>query len=68
MDVVRGNQTLFISKDEVEAAWNWIDPIVELIKENNYKPEIYKPGSWGPKSSNELIEKNGFKWYEPVLD
>ena len=68
MDVVRGNQTLFISKDEVEAAWNWIDPIIKLIKENNFKPEIYTPGSWGPKSSNELIEKNGFKWYEPVID
>ena len=65
MDVVRGNQTLFMSKDEVEAAWNWIDPIVELIKENNLRPEIYTPGTWGPNSSNELIKQHGFKWYEP---
>ena len=35
MDVVRGNQTLFMRKDEVEAAWSWIDPIISLIKKNN---------------------------------
>ena len=65
MDVVRGNQTLFMRKDEVEAAWNWIDPIIEMIRKNNLKPEIYNPGSWGPSSSNTLINKNEFEWYEP---
>ena len=41
MDVVRGNQTLFMRKDEVEAAWSWIDPIISLIKKNNTLPVVY---------------------------
>ena len=65
MDVVRGNQTLFMRKDEVEAAWNWIDPIIDIIRKNNIKPEIYNPGTWGPDSSNTLIKKDGFEWHEP---
>ena len=65
MDVVRGNQTLFMRKDEVEAAWNWIDPIMDMIRKNSIKPEIYNPGTWGPDSSNTLIKKDGFEWHEP---
>ena len=65
MDVVRGNQTLFMRKDEVEAAWSWIDPIISLIKKNNRLPETYIPKSWGPKSSFDLIKRHGFEWCEP---
>jgi len=65
MDVVRGNQTLFMRRDEVEAAWNWIDPIINKIKKLEIKPTIYEPGSWGPKSSEKLIKKYGFAWHVP---
>ena len=65
MDVVRGNQTLFMRRDEVEAAWNWVDPIINKIKKLGIKPTIYEPGSWGPKSSAKLIDKYGFSWHEP---
>ena len=65
MDVVRGNQTLFMRKDEVEAAWSWIDPIISLIKENNRLPETYIPKSWGPTSSFDLLKRHGFEWCEP---
>ena len=65
MDVVRGNQTLFMRRDEVEAAWNWIDPIIHKIKKLGIKPTIYESGSWGPKSSAKLIDKYGFSWHEP---
>ena len=34
MDVVRGNQTLFMRRDEVEAAWKWVDPILNAWAEN----------------------------------
>jgi len=65
MDVVRGNQTLFMRRDEVEAAWNWIDPIINKIKKHGIKPTVYESGSWGPKSSSKLIDKYGFSWHEP---
>ena len=65
MDVVRGNQTLFMRKDEVEAAWSWIDPIISLIKKNNRLPETYIPKSWVPTSSFDLIKRHGYEWCEP---
>ena len=65
MDVVRGNQTLFMRKDEVEAAWGWIDPIINLLEKNNIIPETYTPKSWGPESSYDLLKRYGFKWCEP---
>tara|TARA_B100000674_G_scaffold56684_1_gene39341 strand:- start:597 stop:1124 length:528 start_codon:yes stop_codon:yes gene_type:complete len=67
MDVVRGNQTLFMRKDEVEAAWSWIDPIISLIKKNNRLPETYIPKSWGPKSSFDLIKRHGFEWVSHTI-
>ena len=49
MDVVRGNQTLFMRRDEVEAAWEWIDP----IERRGRKPRAaqgYTAGTWGPSA------------------
>ena len=34
MDVIRGNQTLFMRRDEVEAAWSWIDPILDAWEDS----------------------------------
>ncbi|MDD9334039.1 MAG: glucose-6-phosphate dehydrogenase, partial [Bartonella sp.] len=62
MDVVRGNQTLFMRRDEVEAAWRWIDPILEgweAIKQPIYG---YSAGSWGPSASTVLMERDGRIW------
>ncbi|AFR26012.1 glucose-6-phosphate dehydrogenase [Bartonella quintana] len=62
MDVIRGNQTLFMRRDEVEAAWLWIDPILEgweAIKQPVYG---YSAGSWGPSASTVLMERDGRIW------
>jgi glucose-6-phosphate 1-dehydrogenase len=64
MDVVRGNQTLFMRRDEVEAAWKWIDPILEAWKEASELPKPYTAGTWGPSSAVALIERDGRTWYE----
>ena len=48
MDVIRGNQTLFMRRDEVEAAWNWIDPIREAWEDAPDAPKPYTAGTWGP--------------------
>ncbi len=64
MDVVRGNQTLFMRRDEVTAAWNWIDPILNYWKESTELPKPYTSGTWGPSAAIALIERDGRTWYE----
>jgi glucose-6-phosphate 1-dehydrogenase len=64
LDVIRGNQTLFMRRDEVEAAWSWIDPIAEAWDRSREAPKPYTAGTWGPSSSVALIERDGRTWYE----
>jgi glucose-6-phosphate 1-dehydrogenase len=67
MDVVRGNQTLFMRRDEVAAAWKWIDPILDYWKTNNTEPKSYTSGTWGPSSSVALIERDGRSWVDSSI-
>jgi glucose-6-phosphate 1-dehydrogenase len=64
MDVVRGNQTLFMRRDEVAAAWAWIDPILEHWKAAAETPKTYTAGTWGPAASVALIERDGRTWHD----
>ena len=64
MDVVRGNPTLFMRRDEVEAAWAWIEPILEGWEERGEAPKPYAAGSWGPSAAIALIERDGRTWHE----
>ncbi|WP_173934886.1 glucose-6-phosphate dehydrogenase [Chelativorans sp. Marseille-P2723] len=66
MDVIRGNQTLFMRRDEVEAAWRWIDPILAAWEERGLAPQGYTAGTWGPSASIALIERDGRTWHESV--
>jgi glucose-6-phosphate 1-dehydrogenase len=68
MDVVRGNQTLFMRRDEVAAAWKWIDPILDQWKASQDQPRPYTAGTWGPAASIALIERDGRTWYESAHD
>ncbi len=64
MDVVRGNQTLFMRRDEVEAAWRWVDPILASWEENRQPAQSYTAGTWGPSAAIALIERDGRTWHE----
>jgi glucose-6-phosphate 1-dehydrogenase len=64
MDVVRGSQTLFMRRDEVEAAWAWIDPILDSWSASSELPKPYTAGTWGPTAAVALIERDGRTWYE----
>ncbi|MFZ5961485.1 glucose-6-phosphate dehydrogenase [Thalassococcus sp. BH17M4-6] len=64
MDVIRGNQTLFMRGDEVEAAWAWTDPIIAGWTARNDVPKLYDPGSAGPEDSLMLMHRDGRKWRE----
>jgi glucose-6-phosphate 1-dehydrogenase len=63
MDTVRGNQTLFMRHDEVEAAWCWVEPILEAWAARPDQPKPYTAGSWGPTASIALIERDGRSWH-----
>ena len=61
MDVVRGNQTLFMRSDEVLAAWDYIDPITDIIK--NIEPQLYRTGTMGPP--DKILCLDGKQWIDP---
>ncbi|WP_428925226.1 glucose-6-phosphate dehydrogenase [Marinibacterium sp. SX1] len=62
MDVIRGNQTLFMRGDEVEAAWAWTDPIIEGWEARHDVPKSYASGSAGPADADLLLRRNGREW------
>ncbi|MBY6089833.1 glucose-6-phosphate dehydrogenase [Pseudooceanicola sp. 502str34] len=64
MDVIRGNQTLFMRGDEVEAAWAWTDPIIEDWETRRDEPQPYDTGSSGPDDSLALMFRDGRRWRE----
>jgi glucose-6-phosphate 1-dehydrogenase len=62
MDVMRGNQTLFMRGDEVEAAWAWTDPIINNWVEKHDVPKPYEPGSAGPEDAMMLMHRDNRRW------
>ncbi|RDI99262.1 glucose-6-phosphate dehydrogenase [Dyella solisilvae] len=64
LDVVRGNPTLFMRRDEVEAAWQWADPILGAWANSGEAPRPYGAGTWGPTAAVALIERDGRTWNE----
>jgi glucose-6-phosphate 1-dehydrogenase len=64
LDVIRGNQTLFMRRDELEAAWAWVDPIREAWDAATDSPQPYTAGTWGPTGAIALIERDGRTWHE----
>ncbi|MFF4779531.1 glucose-6-phosphate dehydrogenase [Microtetraspora fusca] len=67
MDVMAGNPTLFMRRDEVEAAWRWIDPIIETWEGSGALPEPYPAGTAGPAGARELLARSGRTWHEEDL-
>ena len=62
MDVIRGDQTLFMRGDEVEAAWAWTDPIIAAWEAREDRPTPYEPGSTGPEEAAILLHRDGRRW------
>ena len=67
LDVVRGNPTLFMRRDEVEAAWTWLDASIRTWEEGHDAPKPYMAGSWGPTAATALIERDGRTWHEEAI-
>jgi glucose-6-phosphate 1-dehydrogenase len=66
MDVVRGNQTLFVRRDELNAAWKWVEPILKTWGALDRPPDAYDPGMPGPASARDLVGRDGIQWIEDI--
>ena len=64
LDLIEGDQTLFVRRDEVEAQWEWIDAIRAEWAEHQLTPKSYTAGSWGPSAAIALAERDGVTWHE----
>ncbi|MFT3965270.1 MAG: glucose-6-phosphate dehydrogenase [Sphingobium sp.] len=64
LDLLEGDTTLFVRRDEVEAQWQWIDSIVDGWKDSGQKAQPYAAGNWGPSSAIALIERDGASWHD----
>lgn len=63
-EAMNGNQTLFVHRDEVEQAWQWVDGIFAAWEKSGMKPKPYAAGSWGPVASIAMITQDGRSWDE----
>jgi len=65
-DCLRGDATLFDRGDSVEAAWSLVDPILDVWSATRTGTvPMYPAGTWGPKESDQLLERDGRQWYNP---
>ncbi len=64
LDVLKNNSALFVRRDEVEAAWQWIDGIINGWRSADQQVKPYAAGSWGPSAAIALTERNGHSWHE----
>jgi len=65
LDVLRGDSTLFMRSDELEAAWNFVTPVLDYWERQRTIPEPYRCGSWGPRAADDLIQMDGHSWRSP---
>jgi glucose-6-phosphate 1-dehydrogenase len=64
LDLIEGDPTLFVRRDEVEAQWSWIDRIRAAWAEKGMTPRPYPAGTWGPTAAIALAERDGISWHE----
>jgi glucose-6-phosphate 1-dehydrogenase len=65
LDVMRGDSSLFTRSDQVEAAWQVIDPILKAWESQvDFPVHTYEPGSWGPAAADDLIRQDGRSWHD----
>jgi glucose-6-phosphate 1-dehydrogenase len=64
LDVINGNSTLFVRRDEVEEAWRWIDGVAKAWADAGLAPKPYAAGSWGPAGAFALIERSERAWLD----
>lgn len=64
VDAVEGRATLFVRRDELEAAWQWIEPITDRWSERGGRPDTYVASTWGPTAAAGLLARDNRDWDE----
>ena len=64
LEVIKGDQWLFVSRDEIEASWRWCDQLLDSWADKNVGTKAYSAGTWGPSKADMLMEKDQRSWYE----
>jgi glucose-6-phosphate 1-dehydrogenase len=68
LDIIRGDATLFMRADQVEAAWSVVTPILEHWQANPPQDfPNYPAGTWGPEAAEILIGQDGHNWFQPTV-
>ncbi len=65
LDVLRGDSTLFTRSDELLAAWQFVDPLLQEFERPGFRPEEYPAGTWGPDAADALLRRSGRNWHVP---
>ena len=68
LDVTRGDSTLFMRNDELEAAWRFCTPVLNAWANDPKGPELYEAGTWGPAGADAMLARTGRRWYAPKLN
>ncbi|CAL4043170.1 glucose-6-phosphate dehydrogenase [Buchnera aphidicola] len=63
LESMKGIQTLFVSREEVEESWKWIDTIIHTWDKKQKSPKLYTAGTWGPHESKKIIQQDGRIWH-----
>ncbi len=63
LDALHGNGTLFVRRDELEAAWSWIDGIHAAWQQVGMTPKTYPAGTPGPVAADRMLEQAGTRWH-----
>lgn len=66
LDVLRGDSTLFTRSDELEAAWQFVTPVLDAWESADHKPAEYAAGTWGPAASDAMLARHGATWRMPA--
>jgi glucose-6-phosphate 1-dehydrogenase len=64
LDLLEGDATLFVRRDEIEAAWTWVDSIHTAWDSAGITAKSYTAGSWGPSAAMGMIERDGASWHD----
>jgi glucose-6-phosphate 1-dehydrogenase len=64
-DCMRGDATLFDRADGVEAAWSFVQPILDAWQHQGRSVPLYPAGTWGPREADELLSRDGRRWRKP---
>jgi glucose-6-phosphate 1-dehydrogenase len=64
LEVLKGDQSLFVSRNEVELAWTWCDQAIDAWGQSSQPLYPYSAGSYGPDVAKVFIQKYGHEWHE----